>query len=319
MPVENLSNVVSRAGSNCIIYGDTSDIWLASWSSWSGDQPASVIKTLGGVSAVPQERQDVRDKLLALFDQWYEVDKLRHPNISRFFGIVDNCGPLPSIVRPFYHNNNALAYLKAHPKADRLAILSEVASALEFLHSLAPPVIHGNVRASNIMIKADGVACLTDIGLSAITATANIITPNIGGSCRWVAPEVMNPPESDDIDEEPGVQFTPQSDAYSWAMAGLEIYTGKPPFYQYKLDTVVIRKVVKGQQPQRPEIDVPEHVWKLWVRCWALDPSHRPSMTQAKQDLTRKEKPTPTYLGGWLFAFCVAFGTLVQRILSLNY
>ncbi|KDQ57774.1 hypothetical protein JAAARDRAFT_274932 [Jaapia argillacea MUCL 33604] len=319
MPVGHLSNVVSRTGSNCIIYGDTSDIWLASWPSKFGDQPAIVIKSLRGVSAVPQERESVRDKLLGLYDQWYEIDQLRHPNISRFFGIVDNCGPLPSIVLPFYDNGNALTYLKAHPEADRLAILSEVASALEFLHSLAPPVMHGNVRASNIMIKADGTACLTDIGLSAITATANFTTPNIGGSCRWIAPEVMNPPDSDDVDEEPGVQFTPQSDTYSWAMAGLEIYTGKPPFSQYKLDTVVIGKVVKGQQPQRPEIDVPEHVWKLWVRCWALDPSHRPSMTRAKRDLTRKGISTPTSLVGWLFGFFLAFRILVRRILSLGY
>ena len=64
---------------------------------------------------------------------------------------------------------------------------------------------------------------------------------NSCGPCRWIAPEILEPAEADDIvpEEEPFFEyrddyerslFTPMSDVYSLGMTILEVMTGEVPY-----------------------------------------------------------------------------------------
>lgn len=64
-------------------------------------------------------------------------------------------------------NGSALKYINSTEEViDRMIILGDVASGLEYLH--ARHIVHGDLRAANVLISDDGRACITDFGLSSL-------------------------------------------------------------------------------------------------------------------------------------------------------
>lgn len=75
----------------------------------------------------------------------------------------------------------------------RIRICLDTARALEYMHSLTPPIIHRDVRSPNILIasvdrRADVVAKLSDFGTARVLVTA--IASRDLGNPFWLAPEV---------------------------------------------------------------------------------------------------------------------------------
>ncbi|EJD07035.1 kinase-like protein, partial [Fomitiporia mediterranea MF3/22] len=69
--------------------------------------------------------------------------------------------------------------------------LIEVGAVLSALHSANPPVVHGDIKAQNILIDGDGHALLADFGLSRICDASGFTTQSIMGTCRWMAVELL--------------------------------------------------------------------------------------------------------------------------------
>ncbi|CAE7162504.1 unnamed protein product [Rhizoctonia solani] len=74
----------------------------------------------------------------------------------------------------------------------------------------------------------------------------------------------------------------------------LEIFTGKVPYPERRLDAAVIMAVMQGILPNRPIEHLKDDeqgnlVWNLLVKCWSREPSERPS---ARQVLEALESPT---------------------------
>lgn len=64
-------------------------------------------------------------------------------------------------------NGSALQYINSIEEVvDRLTIIGDIASGMEYLH--ARNVVHGDLRAANVLIGDDGRACVADFGLSRI-------------------------------------------------------------------------------------------------------------------------------------------------------
>uniref|UniRef100_H3G6I1 Protein kinase domain-containing protein n=1 Tax=Phytophthora ramorum TaxID=164328 RepID=H3G6I1_PHYRM len=61
--------------------------------------------------------------------------------------------------------------------------------ALTYLHSCAPPVIHRDLKSSNILLNQAMDAKVTDFGISRERIDATM-TAGVGTSL-WMAPEVM--------------------------------------------------------------------------------------------------------------------------------
>jgi len=118
-----------------------------------------------------------------------------------------------------------------------------------------------------------------DCGLSNIVSRgADFTTAGICGPCRWMSPEVLDPPDDLSDVEEYRCLFTPASDVYSFGMTVLEVVTGAIPFVHRRYDTVVILDVIRGVLPQRPGPEVmSEDLWKLLQNCWQRVPERRPS------------------------------------------
>ena len=117
--------------------------------------------------------------------------------------------------------------------------LHDVASGLDYLHDL--PFVHSDIKSvsvgslilhhglmapqANILINNDLSACIGDFGLTNITSTASISmvlsAPLSGGTCRWMAPELI---KSDDAGGAPR-KPSKESDVYAFAMMAYEVNT----------------------------------------------------------------------------------------------
>jgi hypothetical protein len=73
-------------------------------------------------------------------------------------------------------------------------------------------------------------------------------------------------------------------------MVILEILSGKFPFARDQI-YIVMRKVIDGQRPERPEgawfTDV---LWRTLEQCWAPQPKDRPTIEAVLECLTRVSK-----------------------------
>src|SRR5262249_45393244 len=68
----------------------------------------------------------------------------------------------------------------ADPKAT-LAILVELARGLDYAHTLPTPLIHCDLKPSNIMIDREGHARILDFGL------ARTVTPDLKGEAEYIS------------------------------------------------------------------------------------------------------------------------------------
>lgn len=97
---------------------------------------------------------------------------------------------------------------------DALAYLEIAAAALGHLHRHRPPVVHGDVKPSNLILSADGHVVLVDFGI----ATGARSDRHRAGTRGYVAPEVAA-----------GGAATPASDIYSLAATAVTLLTGAVP------------------------------------------------------------------------------------------
>ncbi|KIM42498.1 hypothetical protein M413DRAFT_444900, partial [Hebeloma cylindrosporum] len=203
---------------------------------------------------------------------------LNHPNIVPVYGVTYLEEDL-YLVSPWMDNGTSDTFITRRPDLDRLKILIEVASGLEYLHS--KNLVHGDIRAANILISANGVAHLTNYGMSKIRQEhgQDISTPL--DNIRWCAPELVRESSS-----------STQSDVWSYGMTCLQLLSGKVPYSEISQDIRVIRALDKGELPNRPRTDatvggLSESVWLLLRRCWRIDPRSRPTISVVKAALQR--------------------------------
>uniref|UniRef100_A0A8R7K435 Protein kinase domain-containing protein n=1 Tax=Triticum urartu TaxID=4572 RepID=A0A8R7K435_TRIUA len=102
----------------------------------------------------------------------------------------------------------------------RLRIALESAQGLEYLHKgCDPPIIHRDVKATNILLNARLEARIADFGLS---------KPFIGGNDYVSTTTLVGTPEYVDPEYHATMQLTAKSDVYSFGVVLLELVTGKP-------------------------------------------------------------------------------------------
>lgn len=102
--------------------------------------------------------------------------------------------------------------------SNRLSIALDIAYAVDYLHSVAdPPVIHRDIKSSNILLINDDHAKLADFGLCKLGNDAQSAhTPiAVKGSLGYVDTNYLNT----------GI-VSPKSDVYSFGVVLLELITG---------------------------------------------------------------------------------------------
>ncbi|KAL5203400.1 hypothetical protein ABZP36_014352 [Zizania latifolia] len=173
---------------------------------------------------------------------------------------------------------------------ERLRIALESAQGLEYLHKgCNPPLIHRDVKATNILLNGRLEAKIADFGLSKafdLDDDTHISTNTLVGTVGYVDPEYQAT-----------MQPTTKSDVYSFGVVLLELVTGKPAILRDPEPVSIIQWVrqrlargnIEGVVDARMHGDHDVNgVWKaadVALKCTAQASAQRPAMTDVVAQL----------------------------------
>ncbi|KAG5593126.1 hypothetical protein H5410_043640 [Solanum commersonii] len=223
-----------------------------------------------------------------LLDYKKEIDimkRLRHPNVLLFMGAVSTQEKLAIITEymprgslfKVLHRNNPPLDLKR-----RLRMALDVARGMCYLHQRNPPIVHRDLKSSNLLVDKSWTVKVGDFGLSKLKH-ATFLTANSGrGTPQWMAPEVFR--------NEPS---TEKSDVFSFGVILWELMTESIPWKDLNpLQVVGVVGFMDGR------LDIPQkldpHVSAIILDCWQSKPELRPSF----EDISRRMADIILSFGG---------------------
>ncbi|KAF8517252.1 kinase-like domain-containing protein, partial [Hysterangium stoloniferum] len=208
---------------------------------------------------------------------------LSHPNISNCLGYSYDFTPattfeLPALISPWMSHGTLLSYIASNAEINRIHLITGISSPVVFLHRHNPPIVHGDIRAGNILVSEKGVPCLTEFGLSRFVDDMERLSTssNVAGSLRWMAPELLH-----------NENASRQNDVWAFGMTILrvfsrEIINRKPPYCEITSDPGVIMNITQGKIPSRPELSaahlLSDDIWDTYEEFWTLYVHERPLM-----------------------------------------
>ncbi|KAF9013352.1 kinase-like domain-containing protein [Cyathus striatus] len=211
---------------------------------------------------------------------WSEVWRRdRGEHILPFYGYCQTEGPFPYMVSPWQENGDVVTYVKQHDSTiNYIELIKHIAMGIRVLHTMEPPIIHGDLRGSNILISDEGKPLISDFGLSQIIHDVSGIpftqSSGVAESYRFFAPEIILGN---------GILST-TTDIYALAMTILEIFTHQQPYSRIKHHPEAVLQASRGKQPERP-MDarvlvrgLNSDLWRMMTKCWSLAPEERPTI-----------------------------------------
>ncbi|KAK8294106.1 hypothetical protein V6Z11_D06G232900 [Gossypium hirsutum] len=148
--------------------------------------------------------------------------RVHHRNLTALIGYCDD-GTETGLIYEFMAEGNLAEYLSDSSISvlnweGRLGIALEAAQGLEYLHhGCKPPIIHRDVKSSNILLTDNLQAKLSDFGLSKSFEGGSHVSTVIAGTPGYLDPEYSTTN-----------RLTEKSDVYSFGVVLLEIITNRP-------------------------------------------------------------------------------------------
>uniref|UniRef100_A0A2N9FNA9 Protein kinase domain-containing protein n=1 Tax=Fagus sylvatica TaxID=28930 RepID=A0A2N9FNA9_FAGSY len=172
----------------------------------------------------------------------------------------------------------------------RLQIAMDAAQGLEYLHhGCKPPIIHRDVKTTNILLNEKLRAKLADFGLSKIfpTDTDSHVSTIVAGTHGYLDPEYYTTNK-----------LTEKTDVYSFGVVLLEIITNQPVIQNSDEMTHIrdwvsfmlaaesdIKKIVDPRLLGNYNINSVMKAIDIAMYCVSLTPSKRPTMDQVMAEL----------------------------------
>nr|XP_025636112.1 LRR receptor-like serine/threonine-protein kinase IOS1 [Arachis hypogaea] len=152
--------------------------------------------------------------------------RVHHRSLTSLIGYCNEETNIGLIYEYMANNGNLNEYLSGNNKEkslnweDRLRITLDAAQGLEYLHNgCKPPIIHRDVKCTNILLDENFHAKLADFGLSkcfAVDGDTHVSTI-VAGTPGYLDPEYTT-----------SNRLTEKSDVYSFGVVLLRIITGQP-------------------------------------------------------------------------------------------
>jgi hypothetical protein len=263
---------------------------------------ASRAASLGGAGAT-EELRGLKGEIVIL-------SAMRHPHLIRLFGsclvpVEDNASA--SGFRPFFvmeycgggslhaalhkrraprpsssmdsQPTNFTPSVAGHPLSPglRMRLAVQIASAMAYLHSARPPVVHRDLKALNVLLDERwGRAKICDFGLARIRQGRELHT-RAGGSFSYMAPECFK-----------HGAVTESVDVYAFGILLNELLGGVEPWAGLDPAAITMKVALEGARPETPHDLEPELLPAADTarRCWHADPGTRPTMASAWRELS---------------------------------
>ncbi|CAI9116488.1 OLC1v1017649C1 [Oldenlandia corymbosa var. corymbosa] len=179
------------------------------------------------------------------------------------------------------------------PWSTRIKIIQGIARGLAFMHSLETPIIHRDIKASNVLLDENFVAHIADFGLARrMEGSHSHVSTQVAGTMGYIPPEYLSG----------ATMATMMGDVYSFGVLMLEIITGKRPNFPFKgedgkeirLVQWVHSMVVKEQYVEMVDANILKSELKqnevmevvtIATMCATENGKIRPSMEEVVQEL----------------------------------
>ncbi|KAG8636520.1 serine/threonine-protein kinase pakF isoform X3 [Manihot esculenta] len=168
-------------------------------------------------------KQEYSEDVILSFRQEVSLMKrLRHPNVLLFMGavtspqrlcIVTEFLPRGSLFRLLQRNTTKLDWRR------RVHMALDITRGMNYLHHCNPPIIHRDLKSSNLLVDRNWTVKVGDFGLSRLKHETYLTTKTGKGTPQWMAPEVLRNEPSDE-----------KSDVYSFGVVMWELATEKIPW-----------------------------------------------------------------------------------------
>lgn len=246
------------------------DMWSTSWIKYGGTPTTVAVKELQ-TDKIKLAHGRTAFRLAREMKVWASC---KHENILEFRGYhLSKDFKRAYLVSPYMKNGNVRDYLarEAPLLNRRMLLVSDTAKGLQYLHSRDPPIVHGDLKALNILINDDGGALLSDFGLAkAIGDKRTGLTTSNGfkGTVRYCSPEALQ-----------GNQIECPSDMWSWGCLAMEIITEEEPYHGLNDVRAVMLICGEAHARKTPEpadsSSIPLIVLELLRECWIFEPDQR--------------------------------------------
>lgn len=240
------------------------------------------------------------------------LGKIQHPNIVKILGFCAT-GSDRILIYEFIEKGSLDQWLHDTSSSEvevggdvelrppltwntRMKIITGVANGLAHMHhNLDTPIIHRDIKASNILLDAEFGVHIADFGLARrIEGSHSHVSTQVAGTMGYMPPEYL----------EGATTATMQGDVYSFGVLMLEIVTGRRPSLPFsgedgkevRLMVWVKRMVEKGRYMEMVDACISKddldkstvvEIFKIGVKCADEKNKNRPTMNEVVEQLKK--------------------------------
>ncbi|KAF5731726.1 seven transmembrane domain-containing tyrosine-protein kinase 1-like [Tripterygium wilfordii] len=261
---------------------------------WRGTEVAA--KTIrSSIASNPNVKKTFLDEL-ALWQ------KLRHPNIVQFLGVLKHSDRLMFLTE-YLRNGSLYDTLKRKGRLDSataVAYALDIARGMNYLHQHKPhAIIHRDLTPRNVLQDQSGRLKVTDFGLSKIAQEKDALGYKMTGgtgSYRYMAPEVYR-----------RESYGKSVDVFSFALIVHEMFHGGPSNRAQAPEQVADKRAYEDLRPPLSSFVYPESIKTLLRECWHKNPNYRPTFEEiiSQLEIIQESLQNTKEVGccGWLQLF----------------
>ena len=134
----------------------------------------------------------IKDDVKGILENRAEVDilkNLKNDYLPQVLDFVEDNGDVYTVME-FIEGKDLKSLVMSGRQFDEKSVTKyalQLCSAVEYLHSQTPPIIHSDIKPANIMLTPEDKICLIDFNISSISDGSGAYS--VGGSRGFAAPE----------------------------------------------------------------------------------------------------------------------------------
>ena len=204
------------------------------------------------------------------------LERVDHPNVVEFEGaFYDETTEEPILVMELM-TENLRQYLERNSgqlsRHKQLAICVEIVRGLHFLHTRSPPIVHRDLTDKNILLNADGVVKIGDLGQSKLK-TVDYFSTGQPGAIPFMSPEAMEQPS----------HYNEKLDVFSLGVLMLEIATQQSP--RVGMVGIGVTPELQRRRGDLSKLDEDHPLRPLILSCLNDNPKERPDIAAVYSQL----------------------------------